>query len=309
MCILLITTHSCRHTLHSATPCGSKSLACDSTFESRTLYYSCEDCQFNLALALKAKHDSIDRHRRPKATRGVQEDSLNTSISDSRAGDFASALRLGSQEPSIGWDNLERTRAHYEEVEILERVDPHYLADRRASTSSLSSLGSTVSTPCAFADMVPVPQDRRASTSSLSSLGSTVSTPSAFAGPTPDPQNSRPNARKRPRTRSPTPEVEASDSSSEDDDPPPASCTRHASRPTSYQASRCSECAGICDGTAVHHSRPADVPEEIMRADMKNMPTWKGWVPVAKVPAGEFQRLPRFDRRGMVVVDRTDALL
>lgn len=59
----------------------------------------------------------------------------------------------------MGWDNLRRTRALREEAEILERTNPNYLADRRASTSSLSSLGSPASTASAFADTVL--QDRQ----------------------------------------------------------------------------------------------------------------------------------------------------
>ena len=303
MCILLTTTHSCRHKIRSAIPCGSKSLACDSTFEYTTKYYSCEDCQCNLALALEAKAGRIDSHRCPEETRGYHDDTTATLVSDSRADDFSTPFRLGSLSPFIGWGNLRRTRERREEAEVLERVDPNYLADRRASSSSLSSLGSTVSTPSAFADIVP--QDRRESTSSISSLGSTVSTPSAFADPVP--QNRRPIARKRPRAREPTPEEESSESDSDDDGPPPLTCPRHAGRSEGYGATKCKECERVRDGTAVLHPKPADIVEDWTRADIKAKPTWKGWVPVARVPAGEFQRLPKFDRRGVPVVDNTDA--
>lgn len=298
MCILLTTTYSCRHKIRSAIPCGSKSLACDSLFEYTTKYYSCEDCQFNLALALEAEAGRKDSHCCPSVTRGYHDDNIATSASDSRADDVATPLRLGSQSPSIGWDSLRRTRQRREEAEVLERVDPNYLADRRASSLSLSSLGSTVSTPSVFADIMP--QDRRESTSSISSLGSTVSTPSAFAVPVP--QNHRRNARKRPRARDPTPEEESSESDSADDGPLPLTCPRHAGRAGGYGAARCKECERLRDGTAVVHPKPADVVEDWTRADMKAKPTWKGWVPVARVPAGEFQRLPKFDRRGGVAV-------
>ena len=106
MCILLTTTHSCRHKIRSAIPCGSKSFACDCTFEYTTNYYRCADCRFNFTLALEAKADSVGDHRRLSVTRGPHGNTTATSVSDSRTDDFAAPIQLSSQSPSIGWDNL-----------------------------------------------------------------------------------------------------------------------------------------------------------------------------------------------------------
>lgn len=92
MCILLTTTHTCHHKIHSAMPCGSKSFACDCTFEYTAKYYSCADCQFNFAFALEAKADRVGGHRRLSVTRGSHGNTTATSVSDSRTDDFAAPI-------------------------------------------------------------------------------------------------------------------------------------------------------------------------------------------------------------------------
>lgn len=69
----------------------------------------------------------------------------------------------------------------------------------------------------------------------------------------------------------------------------------------------CDACRKATSGLVVYHLKAEELEEDVTRADMKKKAGWRGWVPVEEIPSGEFERLPKFDRRGVPIQDSTDA--
>lgn len=202
-------------------------------------------------------------------------------------------------------------------------IFPHPSKYYGCTDSTFPFPGPTFTAPLVFADIVPeqVSLKRKrsiastaSSSSELSSLGRPPTTPSVFADLVAQERAEKLQNRKRKRKQSIPYSPHNDDSEPEEPYtwrdlllPGPSlkkACARHqGSRMDGEGYKKCAVCQRASNGLEVKHAKPSEVEEDESRKGLKEKAGWKGWLPVERIPKGEFERLPRFDRRGVPILE------